>query len=236
MHRDLQRHGITSWPERVCHHISHEGLQVRFVAYCKSSVIIECSGSVQWPERSSLDFKSLCLSFAILRSALEKSFSLENLIPQDGADFADWDLGTHGIRIEFLSERGNKKTATFLPEVEFLLLRWETLIGYRCLWPKVGTKFRLLTACSEKAAGGARSYNFLSESIGARPTGVFFFKSNSIFHLNRKGHSWSSKPNTTCEIPVWAGLCHIPRLSAALQASILYSWLQHIQYILMEKK
>ena len=64
----------------------------------------------------------------------------------------------------------------------------------------------------------------------------FFFKSNSIFHLNRKGHSWSSKPNTTCEIPVWAGLCHIPRLSAALQASILYSWLQHIQYILMEKK
>jgi len=76
---------------------------------------------------------------------------------EDGADFADWDLGTHGIRIEFLSERGNKKTATFLPEVDFLLLRWETLIGYRCLWPKVGTKFRLLTACSEKAAGGARS-------------------------------------------------------------------------------
>jgi len=36
---------------------------------------------------------------------------------EDGADFADWDLGTHGIRIEFLSERGNKKTATFLPEV-----------------------------------------------------------------------------------------------------------------------
>ena len=125
MHRDLQRHGITSWPERVCHHISHEGLQVRFVAHCKSSVIIECSGSVQWPERSSLDFKSLCLSFAILRSALEKSFSLENPIPQDGADFADWDLGTHGIRIEFLSERGNKKTATFLPEVDFLLLRWD---------------------------------------------------------------------------------------------------------------
>ena len=39
---------------------------------------------------------------------------------QDGADFADWELGTHGIRIEFLSERGNKKTATFLPEVPSL--------------------------------------------------------------------------------------------------------------------
>ena len=38
-------------------------------------------------------------------------------LSQDGADFADWELGTHGIRIEFLSERGNKKTATFLPEV-----------------------------------------------------------------------------------------------------------------------
>ena len=188
MHRDLQRHGITSWPERVCHHISHEGLQVRFVAYCKPAVIIECSGSVQWPERSSLDFKSLCLSFAILRSALEKSFSLENPIPQDGADFADWDLGTHGIRIEFLSERGNKKTATFLPEVDFLLLRWETLIGYRCLWPKVGTKFRLLTACSEKAAGGARSYNFVSESIGARPTGVFLDALASLdFKLSGSG-------------------------------------------------
>ena len=129
MHWDLQRHGITSWLERICHHISYEGLQVRFVAYCKSSVIIECSGSVQWPERSSLDFKSQCLSFAILRSALEKSFSLENLIPQDGADFADWDLGTHGIRIEFLSERGNKKTATFLPEVDFLILRCQTFMN-----------------------------------------------------------------------------------------------------------
>lgn len=36
---------------------------------------------------------------------------------EDGADFTDWELGTHGIRIEFVSERGNKKTATFLPEV-----------------------------------------------------------------------------------------------------------------------
>ena len=29
----------------------------------------------------------------------------------------DWDIGTHGIRIEFLNERGVKKTATYLPEV-----------------------------------------------------------------------------------------------------------------------
>merc|ERR1712025_662307 len=36
---------------------------------------------------------------------------------EDGADYTDWDLGTHGIRIEFHNERGSKKTATFLPEV-----------------------------------------------------------------------------------------------------------------------
>ena len=36
---------------------------------------------------------------------------------EDGADWSDWKLGTHGIRIEWISERGNRKTATFLPEV-----------------------------------------------------------------------------------------------------------------------
>lgn len=36
---------------------------------------------------------------------------------EDGIDFLDWDIGTHGIRIEFFTERGSKKTATYLPEV-----------------------------------------------------------------------------------------------------------------------
>ncbi len=36
---------------------------------------------------------------------------------EDGADFLDWEIGVHGIRIEFYSERGAKKTATYLPEV-----------------------------------------------------------------------------------------------------------------------
>ena len=73
------------------------------------------------------EFPGLQVSVSVLCnfevSPLKMCFSSENLLPQDGADFADWDLGTHGIRIEFLSERGNKKTATFLPEVDFLLLR-----------------------------------------------------------------------------------------------------------------
>lgn len=29
----------------------------------------------------------------------------------------DWVLGVHGIRIEFLTERGSKRTATYLPQV-----------------------------------------------------------------------------------------------------------------------
>jgi AMMECR1 domain-containing protein len=35
----------------------------------------------------------------------------------DAADFLDWEIGVHGIRIEFYTERGSKKTATYLPEV-----------------------------------------------------------------------------------------------------------------------
>jgi len=36
---------------------------------------------------------------------------------EDGADYLDWEIGRHGIRIEFLNDRGSKKTATYLPEV-----------------------------------------------------------------------------------------------------------------------
>ncbi|XP_018012452.1 AMMECR1-like protein [Hyalella azteca] len=36
---------------------------------------------------------------------------------EEGRDYRDWDIGTHGIRIEFFNERGAKRTATYLPEV-----------------------------------------------------------------------------------------------------------------------
>jgi len=36
---------------------------------------------------------------------------------EDGEDYLDWEVGVHGIRIEFTTERGSKKTATYLPEV-----------------------------------------------------------------------------------------------------------------------
>jgi len=31
--------------------------------------------------------------------------------------YMDWEIGVHGIRIEFTSEKGSKKAATYLPEV-----------------------------------------------------------------------------------------------------------------------
>ena len=36
---------------------------------------------------------------------------------EDGDDYLDWEVGIHGIRIEFLNEKGSRRTATYLPEV-----------------------------------------------------------------------------------------------------------------------
>jgi len=36
---------------------------------------------------------------------------------EEANDHLDWEIGTHGIRIEFHSERGSRRTATYLPEV-----------------------------------------------------------------------------------------------------------------------
>ena len=36
---------------------------------------------------------------------------------EEAGDYLDWEPGTHGIRIEFLNDKGHKKTATYLPEV-----------------------------------------------------------------------------------------------------------------------
>ncbi|XP_074657596.1 uncharacterized protein CG5902-like [Tubulanus polymorphus] len=36
---------------------------------------------------------------------------------EDAKNYQDWEVGVHGIRIEFNNEKGQKKTATYLPEV-----------------------------------------------------------------------------------------------------------------------
>ncbi|KAK4881697.1 hypothetical protein RN001_005016 [Aquatica leii] len=51
------------------------------------------------------EFSKLSVSVSILRHF------------EDGNDYLDWEVGVHGIRIEFVNEKGNKRTATYLPEV-----------------------------------------------------------------------------------------------------------------------
>ncbi|BHF68562.1 AMME chromosomal region protein 1-like [Sparganum proliferum] len=36
---------------------------------------------------------------------------------EDGQNYKDWEIGVHGIRIEFTNERGMQRSATYLPEV-----------------------------------------------------------------------------------------------------------------------
>lgn len=40
---------------------------------------------------------------------------LQNFEEADG--YLDWTIGVHGIRIEFINERGSKRSATYLPKV-----------------------------------------------------------------------------------------------------------------------
>ena len=83
----------------------------------------------------------------------------------DAADFLDWEIGVHGIRIEFYTERGSKKTATYLPEVprEQGKIILNIYVFLRDLAPfkikfkihtkftlQVGTKFKPLTASYAK--------------------------------------------------------------------------------------
>ncbi|XP_023340950.1 uncharacterized protein CG5902 [Eurytemora carolleeae] len=36
---------------------------------------------------------------------------------EPGQNYLDWEIGVHGIRIEFINEKGSKRSATYLPEV-----------------------------------------------------------------------------------------------------------------------
>lgn len=36
---------------------------------------------------------------------------------EEAESYLDWEIGVHGIRIEFMNDRGSKRTATYLPEV-----------------------------------------------------------------------------------------------------------------------
>ncbi|XP_078732222.1 AMMECR1-like protein isoform X1 [Lampetra fluviatilis] len=56
---------------------------------------------------------------AMTREELPRLFCSVSLLTnfEEADDYLDWEVGVHGIRIEFCNEKGVKRTATYLPEV-----------------------------------------------------------------------------------------------------------------------
>lgn len=81
-------------------------------------------------------FRAINLHLGLRDYALQSAFKDERFNPIDRAElpylyvsvslltnfekadsYLDWEIGVHGIRIEFLNERGSQRSATYLPEV-----------------------------------------------------------------------------------------------------------------------
>jgi uncharacterized protein (TIGR00296 family) len=60
---------------------------------------------------------------------------------EEARDYLDWTLGVHGIRIEFLNERGSKRTATYLPNVA--TEQGESTLNLSQAFPSFSTSCRL---------------------------------------------------------------------------------------------
>ena len=75
----------------------HDGLQnYALVSACKDS---------RFESISKRELSQLHVSVSILLNF------------EDGADYLDWTIGLHGVRIHFRTENGSKRSATFLPQV-----------------------------------------------------------------------------------------------------------------------
>lgn len=80
---------------------------------------------------------------------------------EDGVDYLDWEVGVHGIRIEFHNEKGNKRTATYLPSVAmeqgaYVECRIEQLVIQICL------DIRKITFCPMSRMGPDTNDRFSS--------------------------------------------------------------------------
>lgn len=56
---------------------------------------------------------------------------------EEAEHYLDWKLGKHGIRIEFISERGTKRTATYLPQVateQGIYTIFGQKMSFYCVW------------------------------------------------------------------------------------------------------
>lgn len=79
---------------------------------------------------------------------------------EDGAHYQDWTVGVHGIRIEFRTEAGSKRNATYLPEVAHEH-GWSRVETVDSLLRKGGYKGPITEAVRE----GVRLTRYTSEKI-----------------------------------------------------------------------
>uniref|UniRef100_A0A8C3CB35 AMMECR nuclear protein 1 n=1 Tax=Cairina moschata TaxID=8855 RepID=A0A8C3CB35_CAIMO len=100
---------------------------VEFMIYAK---LLSLETEILSPQNRNSKSKSSCkLSCAralkdsrfppMTRDELPRLFCSVSLLTnfEDVCDYMDWEVGVHGIRIEFINEKGSKRTATYLPEV-----------------------------------------------------------------------------------------------------------------------
>ncbi|PAA56679.1 hypothetical protein BOX15_Mlig010609g1, partial [Macrostomum lignano] len=79
---------------------------------------------------------------------------------EDARDYRDWVIGVHGIRIEFAGERGQRKTATYLPEVA-KEQNWDHVEAIDSLLRKGGYR----AAITEDVRAGLRVTRYRSEKV-----------------------------------------------------------------------
>ena len=107
MHRHLQRDESAARAQRVRHYQVHDMVCSKCGSVVILYVFLTCSAmkDSRFNPVTRDELPKLHVSVSILCHFV------------DAADFLDWEIGVHGIRIEFYNERGSKKTATYLPEV-----------------------------------------------------------------------------------------------------------------------
>ncbi|XP_067944057.1 AMMECR1-like protein [Watersipora subatra] len=81
---------------------------------------------------------------------------------EDAGDYLDWEVGKHGIRIEFVNERGQHKTATYLPDVS-VQQGWNKLQTIDSLLRKGGHKGHI----SQQLRSSIKLVRYQSEKVQA---------------------------------------------------------------------
>uniref|UniRef100_A0A8C6UF49 AMMECR nuclear protein 1 n=1 Tax=Neogobius melanostomus TaxID=47308 RepID=A0A8C6UF49_9GOBI len=104
------------------------------------------------------------------RDELPRLFCSVSLLTnfEDVGDYLDWEVGVHGIRIEFFNEKGSKRTATYLPEVakEQVTLSTRNCFNQKSIShdEQVGTTFKPLIPYFEREV-----IKLPSQMISGRP-------------------------------------------------------------------